>query len=213
MMNAATPAAPRRAGLHRPGLRRARLLVLAGLAGGTLVLTGCSTGSGGDSPAGGHTADQAAADTVRALGKVPIPSPPTAAPTPVAGEHHLQLVAMGYPVRADLPGADAVVVAGGPTEEPLPNAGKVPDRAVATFTITVTGATGPLTITAKDFTSRDERGTAVVLEPDGPATATARPGHPAKLLVTGTYHAGAAQLTWRHDDRVVALWDFNIELD
>ncbi|MGP9023139.1 hypothetical protein ACT1U9_32630 [Streptomyces sp. BR1] len=206
-MTAARTAAPRRAGLRRPGAWRTHpKTALAALACTALALTAC----------GGHSASTAtddAASTVKSLGAVPIPSPPTAQATPTATDKHLQLLAMGYSVNAQLPGASAVVTAGGPTEEPIATPGGVPDHATGTITITVREATGALTLHAADFTSRDENGTAIALSTRGPATITARAGQTATLTLTGTYKAGAAALTWRHDGKTVAVWDFNIELD
>ncbi|WNM33417.1 hypothetical protein RKE30_25015 [Streptomyces sp. Li-HN-5-11] len=208
-MTAVRTAAPRRAGLRRPGAWRTNpKTALAPLActALALMLAAC----------GGHSTPRAtddAADTVKNLGAAPIPRPPTAQATPTAGEKHLQLLAMGYSVHAQLPGADAVVTAGGPTENPIAKPGGVPDHANGTITVTVREATGPLTLHAADFTSRDENGKAVPLSVRGPATVTARPGHTAALTLTGTYEAGAAELTWRHDGRTIAIWDFNIELD
>ena len=38
-------------------------------------------------------------------------------------------------------------------------------------------------------------------------------GGTASVAVRGTYHSGSAQVTWRHEGHVVALWTFTIELD
>ncbi|MCQ4042621.1 hypothetical protein ACFOSC_24735 [Streptantibioticus rubrisoli] len=208
-MNAARNAAPRRADRSRPGLRRAPSLLRLALptCAALALLAGCadhppSTDGNGD-----------AASTVHKLGAVPIPSRPAGQATPTADEHHLQLVAMGAPIRAQLPGVTALVVASGPVED-LPSAGgKVPDQTKGTITITVSQATAPLTVKADDFSSRDEQGKDVALSPAGPTTVTATTGKSANLVLSGTYHSGAAQLTWRHDGKVVAIWDFNIELD
>ncbi|MEU5431860.1 hypothetical protein AB0G73_00615 [Streptomyces sp. NPDC020719] len=208
-MTAVHTAAPRRAGFRRPGAWRTNSkTALAALAGTALALAlaGC----------GGHSTPKAtddAANTVKSLGAVPIPSPPTAQATPTATDKHLQLLAMGYSVNAQLPGGSAVVTAGGPTEEPIATHGGVPDHATGTITVTVREATGSLTLHAGDFTARDENGTAVDLSARGPETITARPGQPVTLTLVGTYKAGAAALTWRHDGKTVAVWDFNIELD
>ncbi|MGD3109670.1 hypothetical protein [Streptomyces sp. YGL11-2] len=208
-MTAARTAAPRRAGNRRPGAWRTHpktplaTLACTALA---LALTGC----------GGHSAPKAtddAADTVKNLGAVPIPGPPTAQATPTASEKHLQLLAMGYSVHAQLPGVNAVVTAGGPTQNPIAKPGGVPDHATGTIAVTVREATGPLTLDAADFTSRDENGSSIPLSAHGPATVTARPGQTTTLSLTGTYKAGAAELTWRHDGRTIAVWDFTIELD
>ncbi|MGA5817712.1 hypothetical protein ACPC54_07620 [Kitasatospora sp. NPDC094028] len=210
-MNAARTAAPRRAGLRRPGSGRARsalrpaALACAALA---LVLTGCT---GESSPE-----HKNAADTIKDLGAVPIPTPPSARPTPVADEQHLQLVAMGDTVQAKLPEGGAVISASGPTQgaTAAPDAsGKVPEHTTGTITVTVRQATAPVTIAAADFSSRDDQGAEIPLTATGPATVTAAPGGTATLTLTGTYQAGAAQLTWRHDGKPVTVWDFNIELD
>jgi hypothetical protein len=33
------------------------------------------------------------------------------------------------------------------------------------------------------------------------------------MTLRGTVCSGAAELTWRHDGKVMAIWDFNIEPD
>ncbi len=33
------------------------------------------------------------------------------------------------------------------------------------------------------------------------------------VTVAGTFDSGAAQITWRHDRHVLAIWTFTIELD
>ncbi|MEV5508682.1 hypothetical protein [Streptomyces orinoci] len=211
-MNVPRHPAPSRAGLRPSGFRR---LVLTGchLALAAAVLT-TATGCGSGHSASSRPTD-AASDTVRDLGSVPIPSAPAAQATPTAGEKHLQLVAMGSSIRAELPEASALVRASGP-EEDLPSAtpgGKPPEQTTGTLTIAFDQASAPLTVRAEDFASRDEQGKDIALKPAGAATVTATPGHPATLTLTGTFQAGAAQLTWRHDQKTVAVWDFNIELD
>lgn len=208
-MTAARTAAPRRAGIRRPGAWRTNSkAALATLACATLALA--LAGCGGNS-APKPTDD--AAKTVKSLGAVPIPSPPTAQATPTASEKRLQLLAMGYSVHAQLAGVNAVVTANGPTENPIAKPKGVPNHATGTITVTVREATGPLTLHAADFTSRDENGKAVPLSAHGPTTVTTRPGEAATLTLAGTYEAGAAELTWRHDGKTIAVWDFNIELD
>lgn len=159
------------------------------------------------------TTSASAADTVRSLGAVPIPSAPTAAPTPTADEGHMQLLAIGEPVRARLPTGDITLTALGPEQVTPSTGGTPPQQTQGIITVTATDATSAVTLTAADFTSHDELGNALALTALGPATATAAPGHPASLRLSGTFHSGAAQITWRHDEKVVAVWDFNIELD
>lgn len=151
---------------------------------------------------------------VSRLGAVPIPTAPTAVPTATASEKKLALVAIGQPVQARLPDADAVVTALGPNElTPYTGGSKRPHSTVGIITITIKPSRGRLAITAADFSSRDESGTHVTLAPAGAASVAARAGSTATLRVKGTFTSGAAQITWRHDDRVIVVWDFNIELD
>ncbi|MFI9722743.1 hypothetical protein ACIHFE_24315 [Streptomyces sp. NPDC052396] len=211
-MNSPRHTAPSRAGFGLPGLRR-RSLTACSLALAAAVLT-TVTGCGGTHKPSDRSTDDAAR-TVQSLGSVPIPSAPAGQATPTADEKHLQLVAVGSAVRAQLPEGTALIRASGPTENlPAPTAGgKPPEQTAGTFTITLDQATAPLTVRAEDFSSRDEEGKDIALAPAGDASVTAGPGHPATLTLTGTFHAGAAQLTWRHDQKAVAVWDFNIELD
>jgi hypothetical protein len=52
----------------------------------------------------------------------------------------------------------------------------------------------------------------VELTPVGAASATASGTAPATLTVRGDFDAGAAQITWRHDGHVIAVWVFTVEL-
>ena len=47
----------------------------------------------------------------------------------------------------------------------------------------------------------------------GPLPQIGTAGGTASVAVRGTYHSGSAQVTWRHEGHVVALWTFTIELD
>jgi hypothetical protein len=53
----------------------------------------------------------------------------------------------------------------------------------------------------------------VRLRTRGARAVTVHAGRTARLTVAGRYESGAAELSWTHDGRLVALWDFNIELD
>ncbi|MFJ9694368.1 hypothetical protein [Kitasatospora sp. NPDC101183] len=216
-MNAASTAAPRRADDRRPGPRRTRsLLRPAALACAALalLLSGC-TGESSSTSSASSDGRRNATDTVKDLGAVPIPTAPTARATPVADEQHLQLVAMGDTVQAKLPEGGALVRAVGPAQDATGPAtgGKPPEHTTGTFTVTFGQATAAVTVAAADFSSRDEQGTDVPLTATGPATVTAAPGTTATLTLVGTYRPGSAQLTWRHDGKPVAVWDFTVELD
>ncbi|MBB5156497.1 hypothetical protein [Saccharopolyspora phatthalungensis] len=200
------------AGPNRPSTTRRPLpAALAGLgllAAVTTALAGCT-----NAPAAAPGPTDAAG-VVQQLGQVPIPTAPAAAPTPTASPGHPQLLAIGAPVRVTLPGGvSAVVTALGPDVVLPSNTTTPPQTVTGTITITATSATGALALHAADFSSRDETGQAVPLAASGPASATASGGQPATLKLTGTFRAGAAQVTWRTAGTVVAIWDFNIETD
>lgn len=135
-------------------------------------------------------------------------------PTPSADETHPQLLAIGAPVHVTLPHGTAVITVGGPTENlSTPAPAKPPTQVDGTITISVSVESGTVTVRAADLSSRDDHGNDIALSASGPETAKATPGNPATLSVHGVFQAGAAQVTLRQDGQVVAVWDFNIELD
>lgn len=170
-----------------------------------LVLAGC-----GSSPS-------STPDTVARLGAVPVPTPPSAAPTPQADEGHPQLLAMGAPVEVTLPTGRGLIVANGPyfaappVPTSAPSAQDVP--VLGTFTLHLRAWSGSFRVSLSDLSSRDEQGRAVELTADGPSSLQVSPGTPTKLVLRAQYHSGSAQLTLRHDGRVLAVWDFSVELD
>ena len=148
------------------------------------------------------------------LGAFPIPSAPTAEPTPVARVGHPQLLAMGQPVLVVLPGVRATVTALGPYERtPYLGGASPPVSTVGVITIDAVTTQGRLTLRAADVLSRDESGRLVSLAPAGSAAASAADASPARIRVMGRFTSGAAQLTWRYHGSVLAVWDFNVELD
>lgn len=119
---------------------------------------------------------------------------------------------MGAPLRVRLGQTTAVVTATGPTQSTTYN--RRPNAAtVGTITVAVRPVAGRLSVAAADFSSRDQTGTAVRLQSVGAAHADASAAQPAQLRLSGRFSSGAAELTWRHGGRVVAVWDFTIELD
>ena len=148
---------------------------------------------------------------VASFGAVPIPTAPSSHPTATASEQDPTIVEMGAPVRVTLPGSvSAVVTALGPVEL-TPQPGR--KNTVGIITVRLTTQHGTLRVRSSDFSSRNDVGQVVALGGQGARTARATPKHPARLKVRGTYESGAAQMTWRHDGKIVAIWDFNIELD
>lgn len=182
--------------------------IVATLAGAlvALALTACSSHHGGADP------DPSA--VMSSLGTVPIPTAPADAATPIASEQKLALLAIGEPVQAQLPDADALVTALGPEElTPYTGGATPPQSTVGIITVTVKPSRGSLTLTSADLSSKDETGALITLTPVGASTATATAGTTTALKVQGAFDSGAAEVTWRHDGKVIAVWDFNIELD
>jgi hypothetical protein len=176
---------------------------LVALVAGMLALVGCTS-----------TPAEDANSVVDRLGAVAIPTAP-ATPTPLrAAPGHPQLAAMGTTFHATLPGTGSgTVTALGPQIDLPPGTPFPTEQTRATITIRATAAHGSLALHASDFTVRDDQGMNIPLVPVGPATVTSNPARPADLILSGTFHTGAAQINWRSHDAVIAIWTFNIELD
>jgi len=163
------------------------------------------------------TDPNAAASAVMAsLGAVPIPSAPATDPTPTAEPGHPQLLAIGAPLTAHLAGGTtALVRALGPDQVSSAPAsgGKPPLSTIGVITITAKVTHGSITLAATDFSPRDQTGRPIVLTAKGAGSATATQGTTATIAIAGRFTSGAAQITWINQKSVVALWDFNIELD
>jgi hypothetical protein len=219
-LRTAHSAASRRTGLGRSGVRRLairrlairrpafrRFAVALAAVPVALLAAGCAGSASSDS-------DKSASDVVNKLGAVPIPSAPKTLLTPSADESHPQLVAVGSAVALTLPSGTGAITALGPTEDlPTPLPAKMPTQVAGTITIRVATQTGTLKVTPADLSARDDHGSDIALTPVGPAQATATGGASADLVMRGTFTSGAAQITLREDGHVVAVWDFNIELD
>lgn len=172
------------------------------------VTAGCTAGPVGPTP-------HSSGDVVSQLGRVPIPSVSQDTPAPLAASiGHPQLLAMGAPVEASLPGGvRALISTAGPTEDLPPGGAKPGSKVHGQITVTVTPSAGTVRLAAADLACRDQTGALVALRPIGPAGVTASPGHPASLVLAGTFRDGDAQLNWRQDGRAIAIWDFTIEID
>lgn len=204
------------------GVRRAcgsgaprALLILVALGLPAACSSGASAGNTAGKTAGDRGDDPVA--VVSSLGAVPVPSAVPAESTPSARPGHPALLAMGGPVDLSLPdGTRALVTALGPEQQVQMPAGTtvpLPTNTPATVTLRLVVSRGSLTATAGELSSRDETGAQIRLTPMGPASVRAVPGHPAEVRVSGVYSSGSAQLTWRHDGHVLAVWTFTIELD
>lgn len=175
--------------------------VAAALAAATaLALTACT---GGSSPPDPST-----------LGTVAIPTAPASPMIPTASVGHAQLVTAGDTVLVDLPGgAQALATVSGPSLDTPTAAGAAPATQVTgQLTVTLTARRGSIPVAASAFAVRDELGHPIAVSPDRPA-ATAAPGAPATLRLTGTFTAGDATITWSTAGQPLATWDFQVELD
>ena len=194
----------------RAGLRSGRppLVAAAAAVAGALLLAGCTSDPAPPAP------DPDPSQVVASLGAVPIPPTGPTLPTPTAAVGHPAVLAMGEPVLLHLPGTEALVTALGPDQvRSGPQPGRDPATpAVITLRVQVRGGRA-LSISTDELFSRDETGAAIALTPAGASRSTARTGGTASVAVRGTYHSGSAQVTWRHDGHVLALWTFTIELD
>ncbi|WP_194891719.1 hypothetical protein [Catenulispora pinisilvae] len=204
-MNTPHIAASRRTGFFsRSGVRR--LAVALAAVPVALLAAGCSSAK--------SSSDQSATDVINKLGAVPIPSAPQTQLTPSADESHPQLVAVGSAVAVTLPSGTGTITALGPTEDlPTPLPATMPTQVAGTITLRVATKTGTVKVTTTDLSSRDDHGNDIALTPVGVAQAAATAGGTADFVVRGTFSSGAAQITLREDGHVVAVWDFNIELD
>lgn len=169
-----------------------------------LSMTACSSGA----------TSEDAASVVARLGAVPIPTAPPIAPVERADAGHPQVLAIGEPVDATVTDGVARVTMLGPDITPAVSTTGPPEDGSAVFTVQVTTTSGRVAVAATDLSGRDDHGRDLVLTPVGPATVVSAQGKGAATLrVAAEVHAGAAQITWRHDGAPMALWTFNAELD
>ncbi|MDP5226315.1 MULTISPECIES: hypothetical protein [Arthrobacter] len=165
------------------------------------------------------SADDSAKAVVQSLGAMPIPTAPSVEPTATADAKHGAVLAIGAPVSATLPGGTTVILTAlGPDTAPVPVPTVRPTAAAdvpidGTITVRVKAVSGSLTLGVGDLNCRDQMGHTVALSAVGASSVTVAAGAQADLVVRGTFHAGAAQVTLRHADRALALWTFNIEND
>lgn len=188
---------------RQPGTTAGVGVLIALAAAGMVALAGCAS-----------TPAEDADSVVDRLGAVPIPSaPPTPTPVPAAPGHP-QIAAIGTTLHATLPGTGSgTVTALGPQIDLPPGARFPIEQTRATVTIRIITATGSLSLSASDFAVRDDQGMDIPLVPVSPATVTSNLTRPADLILSGTFHSSAAQITWRSHDAVVAIWTFTIEPD
>jgi hypothetical protein len=188
--------------------RRAALLEPTLLCLAALLVTGCAAARHDPAYPSGD-----GASTVARLGAVPVPTA-TGPPGPLpASPGHPQLLPIGGAVLARLPEGTATVTVLGPDVDLPPGSGRPIEDADATITVRTQETVGHIVPLPREFTARDDHGRDIAL------TAVPGAGHDAAVpptaivALTGHFHAGSAQVTWRHDDSVVGVWTFVIELD
>ncbi len=204
----------------RFGFNRARwgsFTLAVAVTGAALAgVAGC-TGSGATHPA--PTAASSAVEpdpsaVVASLGAVPVPPSSAPEPTPSASAGHPALSAVGGPIAMSLgQEGKALVTVLGPTQATDGQSDGPASRTRAYLRLRVAQTQGSATIASSELTSRDETGRSIALKTDGPRTITTHSGKTSTLTVVGTFESGAAQVTWRHHGRVLAVWTFNVELD
>jgi hypothetical protein len=172
-----------------------------------VLVTGCAADRHAPVRTGGD-----AASTVTRLGAVPIPTA-AGSPGPLpASPGHPQLLPIGGAILARLPDGTVTVTALGPDINLPPDTQLPVEDADATITVRAQDTVGNVVPRPAEFTARDDHGRDVPL---AGVTATGQVVGPdtATLRLTGHFHAGSAQITWRHDGSVIGMWDFVIELD
>jgi hypothetical protein len=195
-------------GTRRTVLGRSGAVVVVLLSALVVALVACTTSSGDGN------ADASAVE--RSLGAVPVPSAPSAQPTPTGSAGHPAVLAIGGPVRVDLAdGRAGVITVLGPEQlDPSIDAsGQQAKSTRAVISVRITAIRGAIELSGHDLTSRDETGTAVALTARGASSVRATAGQSATIALQGRFDSGAAQITWRTGGQVYAIWTFTIELD
>jgi hypothetical protein len=147
---------------------------------------------------------------------LPSAKPPAQRALP-ASYAHPKLTLQGEALAVSLPGAHLLATAVGPK---VPEIGKTPVPATSpvTFVVTFSHVTAPVDLRAGSFVLVDEqhrihhpRMTALH---GGAAPTQLRPGPAVSIELHSVLPTGDGGLEWRPDGRrVIAGWDFNVEID
>jgi hypothetical protein len=165
-------------------------------------------------------ADRRRHDSGGGYGKIPswLPSaaPPRQRALPSSFSHPV-LTIQGEGLLISLPGARMLVTAVGPA---VPEIGDspVPATSPVTFTVTFTHVSVPVSLRRSAWVLVDDnhrihhpRVTAIN---GGPPPAQLRPGQTVSIKLRSVVPTGDGGLEWRPDgERVIAGWDFNVEID
>jgi hypothetical protein len=165
-------------------------------------------------------ADRGRHDSGGGYGKIPSWLP-SAAPPPQralrSSFSHPVLTIQGEGLSVSLPGARLLVTAVGPA---VPEIGDTPVPATSpvTFTVTFTHVTAPISLRRSAWVLVDENHQIhhprVVAINGGPPPTQLRPGETVSIKLHSVLPTGDGGLEWRPDGaRVIAGWDFNVEID
>jgi len=168
---------------------------------------------GGCADAPVSTTSETSAQVVERLGAVPIPSAPAVAPAPAGAPGHPQLLAIGQAVDATLTTGRGRFTALGPNVTIPPGATLPLAQAAATLTLRASPSAGRVVLDAGDLTARNDHGIDIPLRAVGPGRVDVPAGRSGDLVVGATFPAGSAQVTWRTNGAVIAVWVFTVELD
>ena len=130
---------------------------------------------------------------------------------------HPALAIEGDTVKVRVARGTVMTTAVGPV---VPEEGQFPVPATSrcTFTVTFTGATTKIPLSAAAFTSQDEEGALhhlrVTARDGGPAPRYVAPGQTVTLTLTAVLPTGNGQIRWSPTRATpIVSWDFDVEID
>ena len=134
-----------------------------------------------------------------------------------ASSRHSVLAIQGDSVAIDLPGGHVHATAVGPAV-PHPGRVPIPTTSPCTLTVTFTGASGVIPLSATAFTFVDELGQVhhprVTALGGGPVPRQLTPGRTLSLTVRDVLPTGNERLEWAPNrQRPIVAWDFSLEID
>ncbi len=135
-----------------------------------------------------------------------------------ASAEHPWLAIQGDTVRVELPKAQVLATASGPS---TPEQGHfpVPTTSPCTFTVTLTAASAPIAITPQQFATIDEQGRLHTLKVTnlngGPVPSDIAPGRTVDLKMYAVLPTGQGRIMWAPvaGRKPVVQWDFDVEID
>jgi hypothetical protein len=209
-----------------PLLAAGVLAILLGGCGGSprhasTTLSRSSTSPAAKRPGAARpVADRGTRHSGQRYGKIPSWLPNAAAPRQRAlhsSLSHPVLTIQGEDLSISLPGARLLVTAVGPAVPEIGNT-PVPASSPVTFTVTFTHVSAPVSLRRSEWVLVDEnhqihhpRVTAIN---GGPPPTQLRTGQTVSIKLHSVLPTGDGGLEWRPGgERVVAGWDFNVEID